>query len=473
MTQDKKEEVRVRIAPSPTGYLHIGTARTALFNWLYAKHMGGKFILRIEDTDIQRSEERFEKDIISGLEWLGLKWDEFYRQSDRIKIYNKYIQKLLENKKAFYCYHSEEELEEEREDQMANKATPRHVCEFKKGSEAARSNPGGIIRLAIDENSKRKIKFKDVVRGDIDFEEGLLGDISIAKDLNTPLYNLAVVVDDYEMDITHVIRGEDHIANTPKQILIQEALDIEGPAFAHLPLILGPDKSKLSKRHAATSVEEYKKIGYLPDALVNFLSLLGWTPEGFPSDIIPIDDIASQFELNKVHKSGAIFDIKKLNWVNSQYIKKQGDQDLARLVSETDYVKNLENVSVKLLEKIAPLLRERLEFLEQIKEFHFFFEDPEYSVDLLNWKSRTSDEIKNSLSLSIDAIDKVGTDSSDILRSKLDEIGKTLQDRGLVYWPLRVALSGEKASPDPVDIALILGKEKTLSRVKSALTKLG
>ncbi|MBI2063003.1 MAG: glutamate--tRNA ligase [Candidatus Yanofskybacteria bacterium] len=470
MTKVKKEVVRVRIAPSPTGYLHIGTARAALFNWLFARHKSeGKFILRIEDTDLERSEKRFEDDIISSLEWLGLKWDEFYKQSDRTKIYSKYIQKLLDDRKAFWCYHSEEELEKERQEQMTNKNMPRHVCSFRDNVDAADGRQG-IIRLKIDPDSTRKISFLDVIRGNIEFEERLLGDVSIAKSVDVPLYHFAVVVDDYEMDITHVIRGEDHIANTPKQILLQEALGFEQPQYAHLPLILGPDRSKLSKRHASTSIAEYRGLGYLPDAIVNFLFLLGWTPDKSENEILTKNEAIEQFNLEKVHKAGAIFDIKKLNWINSQYIKMENDEGLAKLV-QPFVAKHFGHQEKELIVKIAPLLRERLEYLDQVKEFHFFFKEPEYSKELLQWKSRSEDEVKNSLAEVKKVIEEIGTEDKSRLRQELDELGKRLEDRGLVYWPFRVSLTGEKASPDPVDVAFVLGKEMTLQRMGSATKK--
>jgi nondiscriminating glutamyl-tRNA synthetase len=463
------KEVRVRIAPSPTGYLHIGTARTALFNWLFAQHNGGKFILRIEDTDLERSEKKFEDDILKGLEWLGLNWDEFYKQSDRTKIYSKYIQKLLDDGKAFHCYHSEEELEKERQEQIAGRGVLAHFCEYKnKPVEHAQT---GIIRLSVDRDSKRRIKFNDIIRGEIEFEERLLGDISIAKDTNTPLYNIAVVVDDYEMDITHVIRGEDHIANTPKQILLQEALGFERPEYAHLPLILGPDRSKLSKRHAVTSLAEYRDTGYLPEALLNFLALLGWTSDDSEKEILTKDKIVKQFSLDKVHKSGAVFDIKKLNWINSQYIKTYDDAELAELTAPF-VEKNFGKQEKDYLIKISPLFRERLEYLDQVKEFHFFFREPEYDGGLLHWKDAGDEETKNSLAETEKIIEKIGVEDKEKLRGELDQLGKRLTGRGLVYWPLRVALTGEKASPDPVDVTCILGKEKTLGRVKRAVEKL-
>ncbi|MEK7153985.1 MAG: glutamate--tRNA ligase, partial [Patescibacteria group bacterium] len=316
-----KKEIRVRMAPSPTGYLHIGIARTALFNYLFAKHNNGKFVLRIEDTDLERSEKKFEDDILTGLKWLGLSWDEFYKQSDRIPIYSKYIQKLLDNGRAFWCYHTEKELEQEKIEQSEKKELQRHVCKYKGEKTETGDIKRGIIRLVVDENSARKINFEDIIRGKVEFEERLLGDFSIAKNTETPLYNFAVVVDDYEMDITHVIRGEDHIANTPKQILLQEALGFERPQYAHLPLILGEDRSKLSKRHGAVSLNEYRKQGYLPEAIFNFLALLGFTPpEG--KEILSREELVEIFDLVKIHKSGAIFDTRKLDWLNGEYLKK-------------------------------------------------------------------------------------------------------------------------------------------------------
>ncbi len=472
MTKVKKEGVRVRIAPSPTGYLHVGTVHTALFNWFYARHHSeGKFILRIEDTNLERSEKKFEDDIVAGLEWLGLKWDEFYKQSDRTKIYSKYIQQLLDGGKAFWCYHSEEELEKERQEQMANRATPRHVCSYRDGQLPVSTAEKGIIRLKVNPNSTRKIKFNDIIRGEIEFEERLLGDVSIAKAVDVPLYHFAVVVDDYEMDITHVIRGEDHIANTPKQILLQEALGFEQPQYVHLPLILGADRSKLSKRHAATSVAEYRELGYLPDALINFLALLGWTSDKSDQEIMTKNEIIEQFSLEHIHKSGAVFDIKKLNWINSQYIKMENDEGLAKLVFSF-IEKHFGQQDKELIMKIIPLLRERLEYLDQVKEFHFFFKEPEYDPGLLKWKSRTVEEVKNALGNVEEIIEKNGVEDKLELRQELDGLGKQLEDRGLVYWPFRVALTGEKVSPDPVDVAFILGKEMTLVRIKKAIEKI-
>ena len=462
------KEIRVRFAPSPTGYLHIGGARTTLFNWLFARHNGGKLILRGEDTDLERSEKRFEDDILDGLKWLGLDWDEFYRQSDRIPIYSKYIQKLLDEGRAFWCYHTEEELEQEKREQLEQKKLQRHVCIYKKDKGGAEKGNRGIIRLAVDENSEKRIKIEDIVRGHVEFEERLLGDFSIAKNVEVPLYNFAVAIDDYEMDISHVIRGEEHLSNTPKQILVQEALTFERPQYAHLPLLLGKDRSKLSKRHGAVSLTEYRKQGYLSDALFNFLALLGWTPPD-GREILSRNELVELFDLLKVHKSGAIFDTVKLDWLNGEYIKQLADAELAdKIIGQL----GRDDVNKDYIFKMLPLLRDRMKKLSDVSEFNFFFEDPQYEKELLIWRSREDDDIKNSLMGVKKIIEKIGLDDKSSLREEFDKFGKELEDRGLVYWPLRVALSGQKASPDPVDIACILGKEKTLERIDQALAKL-
>ncbi len=427
-------EIRVRVAPSPTGLLHIGTAQSALFNWLTAKKLGGKFLVRIEDTDLERSEKRFEDAILESLKWLGLEWDELYHQRERAPIHRKYLEQLLAEKKAFYCGHSKEELEQ---DKLA------HVCSHK-----TENFDTGIIRLNVPTGSKRKIHLHDIIRGDIEFEEGLLGDFSIAKSLDIPLFHFAVVVDDYEMQITHVIRGEDHLANTPKHILIQEALGFSRPQYAHLSLLLGPDRSKLSKRHGAVSVSMYRDEGFLPDAVVNYLAILGFTTS---KEIISREELIQEFDLAKIHKSGAIFDIKKLEWINGEYIKKMTNEELLNTIGEK-------------YKNILPMVRERMKKKADLQEFDFFFTAPSIDTELLKWKKASLEASKAMLVRVKEMIEKEGLED---LRAKLDELG--VGDRGLVYWPLRVALTGLKASPDPVDIAVILGKEEVLNRITRAL----
>lgn len=409
---NKITKPKVRIAPSPTGPLHIGVARSALFNYLFAKKHDGKFVLRIEDTDTKRSNSKYEKDILNGLKWLGINWDEIYKQSQRTKIYEKYLKKLLDSGQAYKD----------------------EIIWFK--------------------NHNKKIVFNDLIRGRVEFDSSLLGDFSLAKDLKTPLYNLAVVVDDYEMKISHVIRGEDHISNTPKQILIYEALGLPIPQFAHLPLILGSDKTKLSKRHDTVSVAEYKKQGYLPEAMINFMALLGWNP-GNNKEIFSVKELIKEFSLDKIQKGGAIFNIEKLYWFNSYYIRQLSISQLAKLCAP--YLPKTNN-----LEKIVKLEQERMKKLSEVGEMtEFFFKEPEYKPSLLKWKDMTKKEIKDSL----DKLEEI------LSKSKLEGAKKILlsmENRGELLWPLRVALSGRKASPGPFEIAEILGKAKTLQRIKKA-----
>jgi len=476
MTKVKKEKIIVRMAPSPTGMLHIGTARTALFNWLYARHHTGKYILRIEDTDTERSTKEFEKNILDGFEWLGLKWDELHYQNERQKYYAKYIQKLLDEGKAFWCYHTKEELEAEQKEQYEKKEPPRHICEYKSKIQISNikkeNGEQGIIRLKVNSESKRKIIFDDIIKGKIEFEEGLLGDFSIAKNINEPLYNFAATVDDHLMEISDIIRGEDHIANTPKQILIYEALGFNPPRFAHLPLILGADRSKMSKRDGATSVSEYREKGYLPDAMVNFLALLGWSPEDSSREIFTKNEIIEQFSLNKIHKSGAIFDIKKLNWINSQYLRLENDEGLYRLL-EPFVKKHFGRQEKEKVLKMSGIFRERLEYLDQVGEYHYFFKQPNYELNLLIWKKGDSKSAKKALAGISEELNNEEFDSETI-KSILDEIANERfhGDRGAVYWPLRVSLSGEKYSADPVEIIKIIGIEESINRVKIALNKL-
>lgn len=337
----KPGEVRTRFAPSPTGLVHIGSARTALFNYLFAKKNEGSFILRVEDTDIERSKPEFEKDIMENLKWLGIEWDEGpdvggeygpYRQRERINIYKKYLGKLLEEGNAYYCFCSEEELEAQRQYQMSIGEAPRYSGKCsqlasKTVKDYLSEGRKYIIRFRMP---AKKLKFNDLIRGELEFDTSLIGDFAIAKNLETPLYNFAVVVDDFEMRISHTIRGEDLLPNTPKQILIQETLNLPTPQYAHLPLILGPDRSKLSKRHGAGAMKDYRKMGYLPETLVNFMAFLGWNP-GEEREIYSLPSLIKEFSLERVQKSGAIFNIKRLDFLNGFYIRQRSIEKLTEL----------------------------------------------------------------------------------------------------------------------------------------------
>jgi len=463
------ENIRVRIAPSPTGYLHIGTARSALFNYLFARKQGGKFILRIEDTDLERSDPKFEKDIIDGLTWLGIEWDEFYRQSERLETYAKYLEKLLNDGMAYRCFCSEEELEKERQERMSGGLPPVYSgkCRNLSEQEIKKNLAEGKKPIIRFKSPEKKIIFHDLIRGAVEFDSALIGDFSIAKDLVTPLYNFAVVIDDFEMKISHVIRGEDHISNTPKQILLQEALNFSQPRYAHLPLILGPDRSKLSKRHGSTSAAEYKQQGYLPEAMVNFMAFLGWNPGG-EKEIYSMGELIKNFSLEKVQKGGAIFNTQRLDYLNGVYIRQKPLDELAGLCQP--YLPP--EADKQIIKKAVSLYHERLKKLSEITELtDFFFEDAlKYDKELLKWKDMTDGEVKEVL----EKLDKILCDISegDWRKEHLGEIlikeAEGTGDKGKLLWPLRVALTGKKASAGPLEVAEALGKEKSLARIKQA-----
>jgi len=482
----KKEKIRTRFAPSPTGPFHVGSIRTALFNFLFAKKFNGEFILRIEDTDLERSKPEYEKEIIEGLKWLNIYWDEEpYRQSERLDIYAKYLKELLNNGDAFYCFHSKEFLEKE--------AGLAHHCEFKKlpleDLKKRLKKENAIIRFKTPLDLE--IAFIDLIRGEIRFNSGALGgDFSLAKaespDKFLPLYNFAVVIDDFEMNITHVIRGEDHISNTPKQILIQQALKLPMPKYAHLPLILGPDKSKLSKRHGAVSVDEYREMGYLPEALINFIAFLGWNP-GTDKEIFSLEELIREFDLNKVQKSGAIFNVEKLDWFNGCYLRQLSLDELAKraapflirdgLISDDFSAQGGPASGWEYLKKILALEQPRLKKLGEIGErVSYFFKIPEYKPELLVWRDMLFKDVFASLKVSLNTlfqISDVDFNQKNLEKILLKEAERARnKDKGRLLWPLRVALTGLEASPGPFEILEILGKKESLKRVEAAIKKL-
>lgn len=486
---------RVRMAPSPTGYFHIGSARTALFNFLFARKYGGKFILRIEDTDQSRSKKEYETNILESLKWLNLHWDEGpeiggefgpYRQSERLDIYEKYLKQLLEEGKAYYCFCTKEELEVQRQEMITRGMAPRY-------SGKCRDLPLETVKRYLNEGRKpvirlkmpnEKIKFKDLIRGEIEFDLSLIGDIVIAKSLREPLYNFSVVIDDYLMEITHVIRGEDHISNTPKQIVLQKALGFPTPFYAHLPMILGPDRSKLSKRHGAMAVLDYKRLGYLPEAIVNFLALLGWHPSS-DNEILTLEEIIQEFDLKRIQKAGAVFNIKKLDWLNSQYLKKLplidlGERFINYLKDSSDYKEIIQKYDANYLKKVLEIDLPRItKFSDVFTFFDFFFKESlDYDPKLLFWKEMSLVELKKSLNDSLNLIENIKEEDFNKVNLQIkfyefiDKEAGYQGNRGKLLWPLRVALSGKEASPGPFEIAEVLGKEKTIQRIKEALKKL-
>lgn len=424
--------VVTRFAPSPTGFLHVGNYRTALFAYIFALKNKGKFLLRIEDTDEARSKKEYENNIIESLKWLGIKYDEFFRQSDRTEIHKKYIQKLIDSGHA----HVSKEVPKEKGDR-------KEVIRFK--------------------NPNKKVSWNDLIRGEIEFDTTELGDFVIAKSLDEPIFHLVVVIDDYEMGITHIIRGEDHISNTPRQILIYEALSLPMPLYAHIPLLLAPDKTKLSKRKGALSITEYRDRGYLRETLINYMSFLGWNP-GTEQEIMTFDEIVEQFSLEKVQKSGAIFSEEKLNWMNRKYIEKMSDENFFVHVKEF-YKENIP-------EKVLPLLKERIHNFGEIKEimeaeFSFIKDLPKYEKNSLKWKDETLENTKNYLKEIVETLLKQKDFSKEEIKKAIWPMAEG-KGKGNVLWPMRYALSGKDKSPDPFIIAEILEKEETLKRLRFA-----
>lgn len=462
----------VRFAPSPTGPLSLGNVRTALFNWLYVKHNKGKFLLRIEDTDKERSKPEFEKEIIEGLRWLGLNWDEeIYRQSERLDVYKRYTKKLLDTKKAYYCFCTPDELEEERQAHLSQGLPPIYSGKCRNISpEETRSRlkkEPAVIRFKMSEG---EIEFNDLIRGKVAFNAGLIGDFIVAKNLQTPLYNFAVVVDDYEMDVTHIIRGEDHISNTPKQIALQQSLGLEQPKYAHLPLILSQDRKKLSKRFLERSLLDYKKEGYLPQALFNFLLFLGWHPKE-DKDIVSVEEAIETFSLQRVQKGGAIFNQEKLDWYNAHYIRNTPIEDL--LPHMKTFMPASWTKDKKLLKGAFDVEKERMKQLTDFKELaDFFFELPDYSGELLIWNEAeaASKENLKKITAFLEKLpeNKFTRANIEVFLVELSE----KEGRGEVYWPMRVALSGKKASPGALEIIEVIGKEKTIQRLGNAIKKL-
>ena len=385
-------KVKVRFAPSPTGTLHIGGARSALFNWLFARHHGGIMVLRIEDTDLDHSTREYEELILESLRWLGIDWDEGvgvggpngpYRQQERLHLYKPYTERLLASGHAYECFCSEEELEAERQNLIAQGKMPRYLgkCRDLSQAEKEAKRAAGIkpaIRFRVPPG--KLLVVNDLVRGRVEFESDGIGDFIIVKSDGLPTYNYAVVLDDADMEITHILRGEEHLSNTPRQLLIYEALGFKVPEFAHISLILGEDRSKMSKRHGATSVVQYREDGYLPEALVNFLALLGWSPEG-EEEIFSAAEIARLFSLERVSKSPAVFNLDKLKWMNSYYLKKMTPAELTQLclphlqkagLVETDLTAD----KLSWLEQVVAAVQEKMEYAAQAPELlQIFFGD--------------------------------------------------------------------------------------------------
>ncbi|TSC51828.1 MAG: nondiscriminating glutamyl-tRNA synthetase [Parcubacteria group bacterium LiPW_41] len=458
--------VRVRFAPSPTGFLHIGGVRTALFNWLFAKKEGGKFILRIEDTDKERSEKRFEDDIIKNLEWFGIYSDEpIWRQSERTETYKNYLLKLIEEGKAYCCTCSEEDLEAEYQAQMSQGLVPKYSgrcrSRAKDIEEQKKMALSSVIRIKMPEET---VVFNDVIRGKVSFETKLFGDIIIAKNLLEPLYNFAVVIDDHETKITHVIRGEEHLPNTPKQVVIQDLLGFPHVQYGHLPLILDANKKKLSKRFIQDALNKYREEGYLPSAVLNFLVLLGWHPEN-DREILTVEEMKKEFSLKRVQKAGAVYNTEKLDWLNAMHIRMVPLPDLVEQVLTfipEEWKSNKEKLS-----RAVELARERMKKLSDFRiEARPFFEIISYDSQLLMWKDLPLSESKKHLEEILTILRKGGDSATQIMEYA------TKEGKGNVLWPLRVALSGLQNSPGPIELLTVLGSSEAEKRIEIAIQKI-
>lgn len=477
------DKIRVRIAPSPSGNLHIGTARTALFNFLYAKKVGGEFVLRIEDTDLDRSSQAYTQNIFDSLKALGLNWDEGpdvggpygpYYQSQRFDIYPKYAKMLMDKGYAYECFCTNEELETEKEEAIKNHNAYVYSrkCLNLTEEEKNELRAKGIkpsIRFKVEH---KELMFNDLVKGELKFDTSLIGDFVIMKSNGTPTYNFAVVIDDMLMKITDVIRGEDHISNTPKQILIYEALGAKVPNFGHLGMILAPDRTKLSKRHGATAVSDFVKQGYLTDALINFVALLGWAPSD-GVEIKSVDEIAKDFRIHEVSSSNSVFEYDKLNWMNGQYIKKMEIPKLTDMIIPFLSKYDITKYSREKLEKIVQITREPLTVLSEIEhDASYFFED-NLSYDEVR-EVLDKDLSKEVIQYVIDNADSWNFDDEEDIHNKLADLRTYFKEnKGYkpkeTMWAVRAAITGRTRGADMAETIWILGKDKVVQRLKNAL----
>ena len=479
--------VRTRFAPSPTGDPHVGSIWTALFNWLYARHYHGKFILRIEDTDRTRFIASAEMKIIEALRWFGLDYDEGpdidgpfgpYRQSERLNLYQQYAEQLIANGAAYYCFCSPERLQEIRKEQKLRKTPIRydgHCRNLDPQAAFSRRAAGeiAVVRLKIPFNGQTVVD--DLIRGRVVFKNSVIDDQILLKSDGWPTYHLASVVDDHFMQINPVIRAEEWLSSTPKQLLLYQALGWTAPRFAHLPLILGSDRSKLSKRHGSMDALKFRDDGYLPEAVINFLALLGWNPKT-NEEFFTRAELIKRFELKAVNKAGAIYDRQKLDWFNAHYLRSLPPAELVHLAKPYLEKKEVEKLPPAALGRVVGVAAERAKTLLEIPALTtFFFKRPAYEPSLLNWKQTVADltaqRINRLLEILKDlpAADFTEDNLENIVKSKINDeklgVGETL-------WPMRVSLTGLKESPGPFTVAAILGKEETLERLSEAMKKL-
>lgn len=458
--------VRVRFAPSPTGHLHIGGARTALFNWLFARHHGGTFVLRIEDTDTSRSTDEYIEAIIKGMEWLGLDWDEGpYRQTARFDVYRSYVDRLLAEGKAYYCYCTPEELEQRRKDALAGGSTPKYDnrCRNLKAPVPGRTP---AVRFKMPQEGRTTVN--DLIKGPVEFENSTLEDMVILRSDGSPTYNFVVVVDDIDMRITHIIRGDDHVNNTPKQIHIYKAFGWEAPEFAHLPMILGADKARLSKRHGATSVMAYRDMGYFPDALVNYLVRLGWAYGD--QEVFTREELVKYFSLESVGKSAAVFNPEKLLWLNSQYMNKSETETLAEevipfLVSG-GVIDGAAHPDKQWLAKAIASLKERSRTLVELAHSLRY-----YILDDIEIDPKARDKFLKPEHIGyLSELHGLLSGIADFSAGEIEKVFISLAEKhgvklGAIAQPARVAVTGTTASPGIFEVMETVGRQKVLKRL--------
>ncbi|MCM3762406.1 glutamate--tRNA ligase [Alkalihalobacillus oceani] len=485
-----EREVRVRFAPSPTGHLHIGGARSALFNYLLAKREGGAFILRIEDTDQARNVESAKEKLLDSLKWLGLEWDESidvggeygpYSCMERMDIYERYIQQLLAEGKAYYCYMTEEELEAEREAQKARGEMPKYSGRDRDITEAEREAYEAkglkpVVRFRVPEG--QVIRINDAVRGEVSFESDGIGDFVIARKDGIPMYNFAVVVDDHLMKISHVIRGEEHLSNTPRQVMLYQAFGWEPPQFAHASLILNPDRQKMSKRDESIIqfVEQYKELGYLPEALVNFLALLGWSPVG-EEEIFSMEELSAQFSLERVSKAPAVFDTDKLAWMNNQYMKK-ADLDtvvslaLPHLKKAGRVPEDLNEERYEWIKRLIGLYQEQLQYGAEIVDLTELFFKPEIEYNEEAKEILAEEQVPEVLEHLAGELDQLDDFVAANIKAAIKATQKATGHKGKkLFMPIRVAVTGQTHGPELPDAIEVLGKAVVSARLRRLLNQ--
>jgi len=459
---------RVRFAPSPTGALHIGGARTALFNWLFARHSSGTFILRIEDTDRKRSTKEHELGIIEGMKWMGMDWDEGpYYQTQNMDIYKKFIHKLLDEGKAYKCTCTVDELKEMRERALTEGRKPKYDGRCRENGPTHPERPASIRFKASHEGYT---EFHDLCRGTIRFENKEMDDLIIARSDGSPTYNLTVVVDDINMRISHVIRGDDHINNTPKQVMLYKALGYSVPKFAHLPMIYGPDKKKLSKRHGAASLLEYRELGFLPESLINYLARLGWSCGD--QEIFTTDELIEKFDLSSVGNSPSVFDNEKLKWVNAKHMQSRSDEELVDMVKPFLDKMGLKIENRAYAAKALSTERERAKTSKELAEMAAFYFRNEIELEPKAAKKWLNDDGTKILEKLRSEFSKIECWNETSIKEPIESL---LQETDLkmlkIAQPLRVAMTGGTVSPGIYEVLTIIGKEDVLKRIDSALKK--